>query len=210
MINRFILLFSIFLFSQSAWSQANSPGITERVNQFRLALDIEQIGMANKDAFLLVSAARLKRYSRIQPFKSESGTAAAIEASLDIQDLLLKAKEYAAGREDLLAFIQAEAAIRSRATTIGPRAARLLLRANETEPIQLSYFPGRVGLFGVSSNRIEDLNISIENSKGENICKPVFRGSELICELTTTDNADVRVQLTNRSAVANMITFFHD
>lgn len=197
---------------QEVAAQTISAGTKEKVEQFQFALDLERFGLTYKDPLLLLSAARMKQTSGIRPSKAKlASTGEAPEPSLSVESLLVKARELAAGQPGLLAVIDDEPMpLYAKGTTIGPRAARLLLRANVTEPILLSYQAGQRGSFGVVSNRLEDLKLSIENAMGENICSPVNKGTELLCEWANIGYTEVRVRLTNSSPIANMLTFFHD
>lgn len=197
---------------QGVSAQTVPAGIKDKVEQFQFALDLERFGLIYKDPLLMLSAARMKRASGFRPSKAKlASTEETPEPSLGIEALLAKAREFAVGQPDLLAVIEDEPMpLFAKGTTIGPRAARLLLRANVTEPILLSYQAGQRGSFGVVSNRLEDLKLSIENAMGESICSPVNKGTELLCEWANIGYTEVRVRLTNSSPIANMLTFFHD
>lgn len=197
---------------QVVFAQTVPTGMKDKVEQFQAALVLERFGQINKDPLLMLSAARMKQASGFRPSKAKLASHEETpEPSLGVEALLAKAREFAVGQPSLLAVIDDEPMpLVAKGTTIGPRAARLLLRANVTEPILLSYQAGQRGSFGVVSNRLEDLKVSIENSMGENICSPVNKGTELLCEWANSGYTEVRVRLTNSSPIANLLTFFHD
>ena len=61
------------------------------------------------------------------------------------------------------------------------------------------------------NDRLQDIGFSVQGPKNEPVCEPgAADGAELLCEWLSGDPSDVRVMVTNRSASAVMLTFFHD
>lgn len=190
-----------------------APRVTPlMLQQWNLGQELGRYGLAQNDPHALLTAARLQRLSGLQPSRAR------VEApgkdpvqQTDAAGLLQQARALARDQPALLALVEESMAVRRmRGTLIGPQVQPILMGARDTRPILLSYKPGQKAFFGISSDRMQDIAMSVHGPSMEPLCEPAPAGSELLCEWISGDKPDVRVVVTNRSANAVMLTFFHD
>lgn len=195
-----------------AAAQTAVPVTPLMLQQWRLGQELGRYGLAQNDPQALLAAARLQRASGLQPSNARvDGDRGGLVDQTDAASLLVQAKKLAQGRPELLALIdEASAARRSRGTLIGPQVQPILMGARDTKPILLSYKPGQKAFFGIASDRMQDIALSVKGPKNEALCEPAQAGGELLCEWVSGEAPDVRVVVTNLSANAVMLTFFHD
>lgn len=182
------------------------------LQQWRMGQELGRYGLAQSDPHALLAAARLQRLSGLQPSRArmEADSKGLVEQT-DAASLLLQARLLAKDQPGLLALIDESMAVRrSRGTLIGPQVQPILMGARDTRPILLSYKPGQKAFFGITSDRMQDVAFSVQGPRNEALCEPAPAGAELLCEWVSGDTPDVRVVVTNRSANAVMLTFFHD
>jgi hypothetical protein len=182
------------------------------LQQWRMGQELGRYGLAQNDPHALLTAAKLQRLSGLQPSRArvEGDRKDAVEQT-DAANLLAQARTLAKDQPELLALIDESMAVRRRrGTLIGPQVQPILMAARDTRPILLSYKPGQKAFFGVTSDRMQDIAFSVQGPKNEALCEPAPAGAELLCEWVSGDAPDVRVTVTNRSANAVMLTFFHD
>ena len=182
------------------------------LQQWQLGQELARYGLAQNDPYALLTAAKLQRASGLRPSRArvEADPKAVIEQT-DATALLQQAKTLAKDRPELVALIEDALAVRrTRGTVIGPQVQPILMGARDTKPILLSYRPGQRAFFGIASDRVEDIVFSVQGPRNEPLCEPATAGSEVLCEWTSGEAPDVRVMVTNRSANAVMLTFFHD
>lgn len=182
------------------------------LQQWRLGQELGRYGLAQKDPHALLTAARLQRASRLQPSRAQvESDKSDVPQQLDAASLLARARTLAKDQPDLLALVDDAMVVRrTRGAIIGPQVQPIVMAARDTTPILLSYQPGQRAYFGVISDRLQDIGFSVQGPKNERVCDPAQAGGELFCEWVTSDTPDVRVVMTNRSASAVMLTFFHD
>ncbi|MBC5763405.1 hypothetical protein [Ramlibacter albus] len=211
-------LLTIALLAFSAGSlQPAAAQVTARVTplmlqQWQLGQELGRYGLANNDPLALLTAARLQRASGMQPSRARvEGGANAVVEQTDAAGLLAQARVLARDQPELLAMIDSAAAPRrTRGTLIGPQVQPMLMAARDSRPILLSYKPGQKAFFGISSDRLQDVALSIRGPRGEPLCEPAPAPAELLCEWDSADSSEVRAVVTNRSANAVLVTFFHD
>ena len=191
----------------AALGQKRSPVTTLQLQQWRLGQELARYGLAQNDPVALITAARLQRESRLRPSKAQVEGAA---AQADAATLLQRARELAKDDPKMLEMVEHAMPRLTRGTMIGPQVQPLLMGARDTKPILLSYTPRQKGFFGVSAERMEDIGVTVQGARNEPQCETTAGGSELLCEWITGDAPDVRVTVTNRSANAILLTFFHD
>lgn len=195
---------------QPAGAQGSARVTPLMLQQWRLGQELARYGMANNDAQVLLTAARLQRASGLQPSRARV-QGAAVPEQFDAAALLAQAKLLAKDQPELLAMIDAASVVRrSRGTVVGPQVQPLLMGARDSRPIQLSYKPGQKAFFGLSSDQLQDVALSVRGPKGEPLCEPAAAGGELLCEWVSGETPDVVAVVTNRAASAVMVTFFHD
>lgn len=197
---------------QTAAAQAAPPVTPLMLQQWRLGQELGRYGLAQNDPQALLTAAKLQRLSGLQPSRArvETDRKDLVEQT-DAASLLQQARTLAKDQPELLALIEESMAVRRRrGTLIGPQVQPILMAARDSKPILLSYKPGQKAFFGISSDRMQDIGFSVQGPKDEALCEPAQAGSEMLCEWVSGDKPDVRVVVTNRSANAVMLTFFHD
>lgn len=182
------------------------------LQQWRLGQELGRYGLAQSDPQVLLTAAKLQRLSGLQPSRARlEGDSKDLVEQTDAANLLQQARTLAKDQPELLALIEESMAVRRRrGTLIGPQVQPILMGARDTRPILLSYKPGQKAFFGVTSDRMQDIGFSVQGPRDEALCEPAPAGAELLCEWVSGDKPDVRVLVTNRSANAVMLTFFHD
>jgi hypothetical protein len=197
---------------QPAVAQTRSPVTPLMLQQWRLGQELGRYGLAQNDPHALLTAARLQRLSRLQPSRARIETDKKdLVEQLDAGTLLAQARTLARNQPELLALIEDSMVVRrTRGTVIGPQVQPILMGARDSKPILLSYKPGQTAYFGVTSDRMQDIAFSVQGPKNELLCEPASAGAELYCEWVSGETPDVRVVVTNRSADAVMLTFFHD
>ncbi|TWO69794.1 hypothetical protein FN976_18420 [Caenimonas sedimenti] len=195
-----------------ALAQATSPVTPLMLQQWRLGQELGRYGLAQNDPYVLLAAARLQRQSGMQPSRARvEADQKDVVAQTDAAGLLAQAKTLAKDQPELLALIEESMVVRRRrGTVIGPQVQPLLMGARDTKPILLSYKPGQKAFFGVSSDRMQDIDFTVQGAREERLCEPAVAGGEKFCEWVSGTPADVKVVVTNRSAQAVMLTFFHD
>lgn len=191
-------------------SQTASPLTPLMLQQWRLGQALGRYGLAQNDPQSLLAAERLLRASRLQPsaarFDRQEG-----EQPVEAAALLQRAQVLAKDKPQLAPLVEdALAARRGRGTLIGPQVQPLLMGARASKPIALSYKPGQKAFFGITSEQAEDVGFSVRGARGEPLCEPRAAGPDLMCEWVSGDTPEVRVVVTNNSASAVMLTFFHD
>jgi hypothetical protein len=182
------------------------------LQQWQLAQELGRYGLAQNDPLALLTAARLQRLSKLRPSRArvESDGKDLVE-QIDAATLLARARTLATGQPELLSLVEDSMVMgRTRGTLIGAQVQPILMGARDTRPILLSYKPRQKAFFGVTSDRLQDIGFSVQGPKNELLCEPAPAGAELLCEWVSGDTPDVRVVVTNRSANAVMLTFFHD
>ena len=182
------------------------------LQQWRLGQELGRYGLAQNDPQALLAAARLQRMSGLEPSRARvDGDRKGMADQTDAASLLVQAKVLAKDQPELLALIEEASRVRrSRGTQIGPQVQPILMGARDTKPILLSYKPGQKAFFGVTSDRVQDIAFSVQGPKNEPLCEPAQAEGELLCEWVSGETPDVRVVVTNHSANAVMVTFFHD
>lgn len=196
----------------SAAAQSTLPLTPLMMQQWTLGQELGRYGLAQNDPQALLVAARLQRLSGLQPSRAViEGDRKGVIDQTDAATLLARANELAKDRPELRALIdEASAARRSRGTLIGPQVQPLVIGARGVKPIQLSVKPQQKAFFGIASDHMQDIALSVQGPKSEPLCEPAHSGGELMCEWMSGDVPDVRVVVTNRSANAVLLTFFHD
>lgn len=207
-----LLVFAACSLMQPAAAQNASPVTPLMLQQWRLGQELGRYGLAQNDPQALLAAARLQRMSGLQPSRARvDGDRKGMADQTDAASLLVQAKALAKDQPELLALVEEASRVRrSRGTQIGPQVQPILMGARDTKPILLSYKPGQKAFFGVSSDRVQDIAFSVQGPKNEPLCEPAQAEGELLCEWVSGETPDVRVVVTNHSANAVMVTFFHD
>ena len=200
------------LVQQPAAAQSASPVTPLMLQQWRLGQELGRYGLAQNDPQALLAAARLQRMSGLQPSRARvDGDPKDVANQADAASLLAQAKTLAKDQPELLVLIEEASRVRrSRGTQIGPQVQPILMGARDTKPILLSYKPGQKAFFGITSDRVQDIAFSVQGPKNEPLCEPAQAEGELLCEWVSGETPDVRVVVTNHSANAVMVTFFHD
>jgi hypothetical protein len=195
----------------AAQAQKQPPVTPLMLQQWRLGQELGRYGLAQNDPVALLAAARLQRESRLRPSRARvDGDRKDVPEQTDPQMLLQRARTLAQGDPKLLELVDHAMPRLTRGTMIGPQVQPILMAARDIKPILLSYTPRQKGFFGVTTDRMEDVAVSVQGARNEPLCEPSAAGSELLCEWITGDAPDVRVTVTNRSANAILLTFFHD
>lgn len=195
---------------QPAGAQSSARVTPLMLQQWRLGQELGRYGMANNDPQALLAAAKLQRASGLQPSRARV-QGASVPEQTDAATLLAQARVLAKDQPELLALIeQASVVRRTRGTVVGPQVQPMLMGARDSKPIQLSYKPGQKAFFGLSSDQLQDVALSVRGPKGEPLCEPAAAGGELLCEWVSGETPDVVAVVTNRAASAVMVTFFHD
>jgi hypothetical protein len=180
------------------------------LQQWRLSQELGRYGLAQNDAYALLTAARLHRAAGMQPSRARVGGDGLVEQA-DPASMLARARVLAKDKPELLALVEDTMSMqRTRGTFIGPQVQPILMGARDTKPIQLAYRTGQRAFFGITSDRLQDIAFSVRGPRDEPLCEPAASAGELLCEWVSGDSQDVRVVVTNRSASAVMLTFFHD
>lgn len=148
-------------------AQTAAPVTPLMLQQWRLGQELGRYGLAQNDPQALLTAARLQRASGLQPSRARmDGDRGGVVQQTDAASLLAQAKTLAQGKPELLALIdEASAARRSRGTLIGPQVQPVLMGARDTKPILLSYKPGQKAFFGIASDRMQDIALSVKGDR---------------------------------------------
>jgi hypothetical protein len=197
---------------QPAAAQSSARVTPLMLQQWRLGQELGRYGLAQSDPHALLTAARLQRLSGLQPSRARvDAEPKDVVEQMDAAALLAQARALAKDQPELLALIDESLVVRRRrGTQIGPQVQPILMGARDTKPILLSYKPGQKAFFGITSDRMQDIAFSVHGPRNEPLCEPATAGAEMLCEWVSGDAPDVRVVVTNRSANAVMLTFFHD
>lgn len=190
-----------------------APRVTPlMLQQWRLGQELGRYGLQHNDPQALLAAARLQRASGLQPSRARvQGSPKDLVEQTDAAGLLARARELAKDQPELLGLIDSASVVRrSRGTLIGPQVQPMIMPARDSKPIDLAYKPGQRAFFGISSDRMQDVALTIQGPKGDPVCEPAPADGELLCEWVSGDPSEVRAVVTNRSASAVMVTFFHD
>lgn len=195
-----------------AAAQGTSPVTPTMLQQWRLGQELGHYGMKQGDPQALLTAARLQRMSGLQPSRARvEGDRKGVVEQTSAAALLAHAKTLAKDQPELLVLIdEASTVRRRRGTLIGPQVQPILMGARDIKPILLSYKPGQKAFFGIASDRMQDIALSVQGPRNEPLCEPAPGEGELLCEWVSGETPDVRAVVTNHSTNAVMLTFFHD
>jgi hypothetical protein len=177
-----------------------------------MADSLVQYGDKNKDAMSLITAVRLLKQTGVRDEKREKkseGRAAANEKDAgqprdySINALVARAKEYAGGRQDLIALADEAAKEGSRGREGGPARHVDRVRAGMTDVFQLTFRGGEPAVVAISGDGDTDLDLIVMDEFGNRVCSADGAGDDEICRWMPRFTGPFNVRIRNLGSVFN-------
>lgn len=182
------------------------------VDNLHTAMTLVRYGDANKDAFALIAAARIMKQVGSSPSTAEVVTASAGEKKADrasVDSILSRAKDYAQGRQDLIAMIDDVAKTGSRGAVGGPGRKTTVVARGTNDVYRITFRGGERATVVASGDGDSDLDLHVFDENGREICNDVDATDQLVCSWTPRWTGSFLVQIRNLG-ISNQYTLLHN
>lgn len=183
----------------------------------RLAIQLAQYGDKNKDALALIMAAKLQIENGIsvkdqskKSTKIENGTktTAAAKAPVDpsTQALLVRARQYAGDRKDMIALADDVQASGSRGRVSGPGVHQDVVMDTSFDTYNVRLNGDELAKIAISGDGDTDLDLFVYDQNDNEVCSSTSSGDDEYCEFTPSWTGDFTVKVKNYGNVYNRYT----
>ncbi len=196
----------------NATDPAPSSPTSTAVESLHTAASLVRYGDANKDAFSLITAARIMQQVGSSPSRAEAVQPSPGENkpnTLSIDAVLVRARQYASGRPDLLGLADDVAKSRSRGAADGPGFRTTVVNRRATDTFRVVFTKGEPATVAVSGDRDSDLDLYVLDENGSQICKDDDYTDQMICRWTPRWTGQFTIRIVNRG-IANRYTIVHN
>ncbi|WP_290702511.1 hypothetical protein [Amphritea sp.] len=185
------------------------------VSQLNTAANLAVLGLAQEDALLLISAAKLRKgvaVTQVQTAKtSEGGQDSKKESgqSLSASELLERATELAGDNAGLLALIEDVRDIKARGRIGGAISGHDdRVRADSVDTYRMKFKGNRRAEVFVEGDGDTDLDLYIYDEDGNSICSDTDGTDTMLCRWTPSWTGEFRVRIKNLGDVYNDYTLY--
>lgn len=200
---------ALVLLSLPAPAQTPAPTTAPGgVAVFLLAQDLYQAGLAQKDAFSVLAAARLLATIGLQPGEKveKTGGQAAPESTPPPPDpaAMLASARALAGEDDLILSQLERATVEARHSTPVTVIFRISdLAAGQSEVWQLPFFGNAPSELAIAGNGMSNLDVTVADAAGQTLCLDLSPQDRMTCGFVGQENGFVQVTVTNTGDQAN-------
>ena len=164
--------------------------IRVRVATLALAQDLYALGLANKDALTVLTAARLAAsvdVKEVEQKKETKGEAVAdqpdgVDAPVDVATMLASAKELAGEDETLVGLIEDAEAESGRGRIGGASSTLSRLPAGQTDVWEIPFYGESYAEVAVLGDGDANLDVLVTDENGNTICYDVSWSDKVYCD----------------------------
>lgn len=218
---KYVLSFVLMLMTSLSWAQEveKKPElkgeVSQGVNALKLATDLVKYGYEQQSALPLIQALQIIAENPTQPLKaSREGTDVDTnkkdgkkgDVSLDFNEIVTKAKEFADGDETmtaLIAQIQEENSGSHRGAVNGPSRTVEYVNGNSVDTYQISFVAGYLAEILVSGDGDTDLDLYVYDGNGNLIAKDSDYSDDCYVSWVPAWTGRFIVKIVNRGPVYN-------
>lgn len=173
------------------------------VAQFDMALGLYTLGLAQKDALLVLTAAKLASAVQMVDVVRDGGqtSAAPMDGPVDAAEMLATARDFAADDESLLVLI--EEVERGGLTIGGASRQRNDVAAGAAQTWKIPFYSGSLAEVGVAGATAAPLIVSIADENGHPVACPVRAPDRFYCAFVPRWNGYFAVTVTNTGTESN-------
>ncbi len=193
--------------------RASSPR-TEAVAQAALGDQVARHADRNKDVLAMIAAVRLLSQVGPRPVKPEMRTegkpkaadakaGAGADRDTTLAALLVRAKQYAGGRNDLNGLVDELARSASKVREDGPARFATRIADGVTDVYTLAFRANEPVMVAITGEGRSDLDLTIEDEAGNRICASHGPGDDELCRWTPRWNGNYRIRVRNLGAIGN-------
>lgn len=182
------------------------------VDNLHTAMTLVRYGDANKDAFSLITAARIMKQVGSSASTAEVVTANPGEKKPDrasVDAVLSRAKEYAQGRQDLVAMIDDVAKSGARGAVGGAGRKTTVVSRGTTDSYRVNFKGGERALVVVSGDGDSDLDLFVIDENGNEVCKDADATDDMVCGWSPKWTGPFTIKVKNLG-MANQYTIVHN
>lgn len=218
---KYALSFILMLMASLSWAQdiEKKPELkgetSQGVNALRLAADLVKYGYEQQSALPLIQALQIISENPTQPLNAtREGSSVDVtekddkkgNVSLDFNEIIAKAKEFADGDETmtaLIAQVQEENSGGHRGAVNGPSYTVEKVNANSTDTYQLRFVAGYLAEILVSGDGDTDLDIYVYDGNGNLIAQDTDYTDDCYVSWVPAWTGRIILKIVNRGSVYN-------
>lgn len=215
-----LALLSFATLAQPALSQTAEPNIMAAQTTapggariFAMAQDLYLLGVANKDALTVLTAARLAGSVALQDGaevkKETRGTAVAgsddgdSDGPVTVPQMLAMAKELA-GEDDLILSLIDDAEVEGARGRVGGAIQRLSgLHGGLTDVWEVPFYGASQSEVAIIGNGDTNLDVLITDANGNTVCVDVSASDKMMCDFVPAENGYFYVTVQNKGESKN-------
>lgn len=209
---------ALVVFSLPALAENKGPNVDPAatgtkggVATIALAQELYELGMANKDALTVLTAAKLagsvevKEVEQKKETKGEetAGQEDGAEAPVDAATMMASAKELAGEDEVLAGLIEDAEAEGSRGRIGGASSTRSKLPAGKTDVWEVPFYGNSYAELAVVGDGDANLDVLVTDENGNTICYDVSWSDKVYCDFVPSWNGYFYVTVENRGSKRN-------
>ena len=192
-------------------SNTTATGTKGAVATMAMAQDLYALGMANKDALTVLTAAKLAASVDVKDVdrkKETKGDAAAdqadgVDAPVDAATMLASAKELAGEDEVLTGLIEDAEAEGSRGRIGGASQTLSRLPAGQTDTWEIPFYGDSYAELAVIGDGDANLDVLVTDENGNTICYDVSWSDKVYCDFVPSWNGYFYVTVQNNGGSRN-------
>ena len=183
-------------------------GASAPFEMLRLSSEMARVGQANRDAWLLAVAARMRRQTPLRDVRRAPDGDAAPAGGPDPSDAWLDAAADI-GAEDprLQALVREVRATGFKGRAGGPQVSRARVRGGAAHRYGESFELGRPAVVYIEGDGDTDLDLVVRSPAGTSACTQQGPGDIKLCAWTATQSGRYAVEVVNRGRVDNAYAF---
>jgi len=189
----------------------SATGTKGGVATLALAQDLYALGMANKDALTVLTAAKLAGsvdVKEVEQKKKTEGTETAgqedgVDAPVDAATMLASAKELAGEDEVLAGLIEDAEAEGSRGRIGGASSTLSRLPAGQTDVWEVPFYGNSYAELAVVGDGDANLDVLVTDENGNTICYDVSWSDKVYCDFVPSWNGYFYVTVQNNGSKRN-------
>lgn len=208
-----LVAFSAPLFAEAKPANVNTSatGTKGGVASMAMAQDLYALGMANKDALTVLTAAKLAasvEVKEVEQKKTTEGTETAgqedgVDAPVDAAAMLASAKELAGEDEVLAGLIEDAEAEGSRGRIGGASSTLSRLPAGQTDVWEIPFYGDSYAEVAVVGDGDANLDVLVTDENGNTICYDVSWSDKVYCDFVPSWNGYFYVTVQNNGSRRN-------
>jgi hypothetical protein len=191
--------------------KSSATGTKGAVATLAMAQDLYTLGMANKDALTVLTAAKLAAsvdVKEVERKKETKGDAVAdqadgVDAPVDAATMMASAKELAGEDEVLTGLIEDAAAEGSRGRIGGASETLSRLPAGQTDVWEIPFYGDSYAELAVLGDGDANLDVLVTDENGNTICYDVSWSDKIYCDFVPSWNGYFYVTVQNNGGSRN-------